>query len=73
MIHVGQVIEFDRERGLGTVRGDNGATLAFHCTAIADGSRSIPLGSQVFYEISPGPGARLWATCVTECPQQRPR
>lgn len=73
MIHAGRVAEFDEERGLGKVLGEDGSELAFHCTAIADGSRSIPVGVQVVFEISPGPGARLWATYLRGWPPLRPQ
>lgn len=50
----GTVEQFDEARGLGTVRGDDGSVLAFHCTAIADGSRTIEVGSRVRYEVVAG-------------------
>ncbi|MGH9129758.1 MAG: hypothetical protein ACRDY2_12575 [Acidimicrobiales bacterium] len=68
MIHRGRVAGFDFERGLGTVVDASGAPTPFHCTAVADGTRSIEVGTEVFYEIEPGPGARLWATNVTALP-----
>ena len=37
----GSVATFDDARGLGTVHADDGVVLDFHCTAIADGSRTI--------------------------------
>lgn len=51
---VGEVVAFDEARGIGTVRADDGSTLAFHCTQIADGTRTIPVGTQVRFELSPG-------------------
>ena len=51
----GQVVEFDAMRGTGLIEGDDGARLAFHCTQIADGSRDIPVGVAVRYEVVPGP------------------
>jgi cold shock CspA family protein len=59
------VVSFDYERGLGTVADEQGTQTPFHCTAIADGSRSIEVGASVCYEICPGPGASLWATNLT--------
>ena len=44
---LGKVVAFDEERGLGTIRADDGVELQFHCTAIADGSRHIPVGARV--------------------------
>jgi cold shock CspA family protein len=49
----GRVVEFDDAKGYGTVEGDDGRFF-FHCTAIADGSRSISVGAEVDYEVSPG-------------------
>lgn len=50
----GVVVAFDEARGLGTVRTSRGTELPFHCTAIADGSRTIPEGEQVRYVVVPG-------------------
>ena len=50
----GTVADFDDHRGYGTVRGDDGVELFFHCTAIADGSRTIDVGAAVEYEVVPG-------------------
>ena len=41
----GTVVEFDDPRGLGVVRADDGFDYPFHCTAIADGSRTITVGT----------------------------
>ena len=45
---------FDEARGLGEVRGDDGLTYPFHCTGIADGSRTIDEGAAVRFEVIPG-------------------
>ena len=50
----GKVAEFDEHRGWGTVRADEGPEHFFHCTAIADGSRTIGEGAPVRYRIVPG-------------------
>jgi cold shock CspA family protein len=50
----GVVAEFDELRGLGVIRGDDGADVPFHCTAIADGSRTVETGRRVSYEVVPG-------------------
>ena len=50
----GVVTSFDDAAGLGTVLGAEGTELTFHCTAIADGSRSIPQGVAVRYDVVPG-------------------
>ena len=56
----GTVDTFDEARGLGTVRSDDGAVLAFHCTAIADGSRALGVGHPVRFTVVPGRRGR-WA------------
>ncbi len=58
---VGEVAEFDADRGLGTVAADDGRTLPFHCTAIADGSRQIDPGTRVSFVVFPGHLGRLEA------------
>lgn len=60
----GEVIAFDEPRGLGTIRARDGTELAFHCTAIADGSRTIPEGAQVRYRVVPGHLGRWEATAI---------
>ena len=57
----GRVVEFDDAKGYGTVEGDDGRFF-FHCTAIADGSRTISLGAEVDYEVTPGHQGRWEAT-----------
>lgn len=49
----GVVTDFDDPRGLGTIEAD-GATYPFHCTAIADGSRTIEVGTPVAFEVRAG-------------------
>lgn len=51
---VGEVVAFDEGRGLGTVRAADGRTWSFHCTRIADGSRTIALGAAVVFEVVAG-------------------
>jgi cold shock CspA family protein len=50
----GRVVAFDEHVGTGTVEGDDGRSLPFHCVAIADGSRRIDVGTAVAYEVAPG-------------------
>jgi cold shock CspA family protein len=50
----GMVADFDEVAGLGTVAGDGGGTWTFHCTAIADGSRTIEAGTVVTFREVPG-------------------
>jgi cold shock CspA family protein len=43
----GTVVEFDQARGDGWIVADSGERYYFHCVAIADGRRSIPVGVTV--------------------------
>jgi cold shock CspA family protein len=49
----GTVTMFDREAGLGEITGDDGRVIPFHCVAIADGSRDIPIGVDVEFDLMP--------------------
>lgn len=50
----GTVASFEDERGVGEVETAEGRRLFFHCTAIADGSRTIEAGRAVTFEVAPG-------------------
>ncbi|MDE0803384.1 MAG: cold shock domain-containing protein [Acidimicrobiales bacterium] len=50
----GSVSEFDEFRGLGTIAGDDGVSYRFHCTGIADGSRTIDVGADVGFAVIAG-------------------
>ena len=50
----GEVVEFDDAAGYGAVRTDDGDQFFFHCTAIADGTRTIAVGASVIFEVVPG-------------------
>ncbi len=50
----GTVTEFDDPRGIGTITGDDGTTYAFHCTQIADGTRTIETGTTVRFDVVAG-------------------
>ena len=61
----GTVLTFDPDKGYGTVRdGADGIERFFHCTAIADGSRTIEVGIPVTYEIVPGRRGRWEAAAL---------
>jgi cold shock CspA family protein len=55
----GTVVEFDAHRGLGVIEAPDGTRLDFHCTRIADGSRSVPVGEPVRFTVVPG-ALRRW-------------
>ena len=50
----GTVVAFDVDKGWGTVRDVDGTERFFHCTAIADGTRTIDEGAAVEFEVVPG-------------------
>ena len=60
----GTVATFDEDRGLGEIEAD-GARFPFHCTAIADGSRTIAVGAAVAFEVRPGGLGRWEAAAIT--------
>ena len=65
----GAVIDFDEHVGLGHVTADDGAEHLFHCVEIADGTRTIAVGTAVTFELLPKFGryeaARLRPAPVT--------
>jgi len=60
----GIVTEFDDDAGLGTITADDGTTYAFHCTAIADGTRTIATGTSVEFETRPARHGRWEAAAI---------
>lgn len=50
----GTVADYDEHAGFGTVRAEDGRELFFHCTQLADGSRTVEVGAIVRFEIVPG-------------------
>ena len=65
------MVAFDERRGWGTVLGEDGTELFFHCTAVADGSRTIAVGTTVVYTIKAGHRGRWEADDL--CPGQPAR
>ncbi len=60
----GRVVAFDERRGLGEIEGVDGARYPFHCTRIADGSRTVPVGVTVGFGVAPGPLGRWEAVDI---------
>jgi cold shock CspA family protein len=60
----GHVRMFDERRGLGEIEADDGSTITFHCTAIADGSRRIAAGTPVEFEVVAGLLGRWEAAAI---------
>jgi cold shock CspA family protein len=54
VVRLGTVTAFDVGRGLGTVADGSGRAWPFHCTAIADGSRRIEVGTPVAFVVAAG-------------------
>jgi CspA family cold shock protein len=61
----GTVTQFDEAVGLGEVAGDDGRRYPFHCTQIADGTRTIDVGAAVTFDVAPGPLGRWEAARLT--------
>jgi CspA family cold shock protein len=51
--HSGTVTEFDEHRGWGTVTDTAGTAWFFHCTQLADGSRTVAVGTAVTFDVAP--------------------
>jgi cold shock CspA family protein len=47
----GTVTAFDKVVGLGEITRDDGRVVPFHCIVIADGSRDIPVGVDVEFDV----------------------
>ena len=62
----GVVAEFDEAAGFGTIRTDDGREFFFHCTQIADGTRTIEAGAAVTFEVVAGRSGRWEAAGVEQ-------
>jgi cold shock CspA family protein len=60
----GKVAAFEASAGVGEIDSD-GERFAFHCTAIDDGTRLIPVGAAVEFDVVPGPLGRWEAAAIT--------
>ena len=60
----GRVVEFDERRGLGAVESASGERYEFHCTAIADGTRTIAGNARVEFTLVPGPVGKFEAGAI---------
>ncbi len=47
----GRVTDFERDVGLGVVRGSDGVDYRFHCVEIADGTRDIARDADVCFVV----------------------
>jgi hypothetical protein len=66
----GRVASFDDPRGIGSIVGDDGVTYPFHCTQIADGSRTIGVEIAVTFEPRAWHLGRCEATAIVVAPSQ---
>ncbi len=72
----GTVVEFDEFVGLGVIRvepadaaaGSEPVDYPFHCTRIADGSRTVPLGATVDFVVEAHPRGRLEGAAIRVAP-----
>lgn len=58
-VHVGRVVSFDVDAGLGEVETGAGQRFTFHCTTIAGGGRRIDAGTRVAFRVAAG-GPGRW-------------
>ncbi len=58
-------MDFDDHKGYGHVETEDGRRLFFHCTAIADGTRTIPVGAEVCFDVVAGHLGQWEATRLT--------
>jgi cold shock CspA family protein len=49
----GVVTEFDEHAGLGVITDGSGSEYSFHCAEIADGTRTIEIGTNVEFDPLP--------------------
>lgn len=63
----GSVLAFDEHAGHGLLKSDDGRHHFFHCTAIADGSRTINVGAMVSFRVVPGHNGRWEAAEIRPC------
>jgi len=61
----GTVTEFDDPKGWGTVTTDDGVEHFFHCSAIADGTRFVEVGTAVTFDVVPGRLGRWEAAAIS--------
>jgi cold shock CspA family protein len=61
----GTVTAFYEDKGYGEITDTDGVARFFHCTAIADGTRTIAVGTTVTFVVVPGRLGRWEASMVT--------
>ena len=63
-VHTGVVEAFDAVVGLGSIRCGPEILIGFHCIAIADGSRTIAVGTPVAFTVITGHNGNVQAASV---------
>jgi cold shock protein len=63
-VYSGRVASFDDQVGRGQIEAQGGLRFPFHCTAIADGTRTIAPDTPVNFRLVPGPLGALEATAI---------
>jgi cold shock CspA family protein len=53
-VRTGVVTAFDDHAGRGTLREERGTEWFFHCTSVADGTRTIEVGARVRFDVVAG-------------------
>jgi cold shock CspA family protein len=61
----GRVAAFDDHRGRGEVEARGGMRFPFHCTAIADGTRTVAVDAPVRFRLVLGPLGALEAAAIS--------
>jgi cold shock CspA family protein len=64
-VYSGRVASFDDHAGRGEIEARGGLHFPFHCTAIADGTRTIAPDTTVKFRLVPGPLGALEAIAIT--------
>jgi cold shock CspA family protein len=63
-VYSGRVATFDDHVGRGRIEAQGGLQFPFHCTAIADGTRTITPDTAVKFRLVPGPLGALEAVAI---------
>ena len=63
-VYSGRIATFDDHAGRGEIEAGGGMRFPFHCTAIADGSRTVAPDTPVKFRLRPGPLGALEATAI---------
>ena len=68
---LGTVTAFDDPAGIGEITAADGRVLPFHCTQLADGSRTTTVGTKVSFQLWPRLG-RYEAAAIRVLPPATP-